>query len=223
MFSKLAAGYAITTPARQTKREASPIQRETEYMAQRTRGKSAVRIIGGDMRRRALHFPEIDGLRPTPNRIRETLFNWLREEVEGKICLDLFAGSGALGFEALSRGAAHVIFVERNAAACRALAENARTLATENSEVHHTSAWDWLRQTRQQPASIELVFLDPPFAGGLLPQACETLERCGLLSRQALIYLEAETAVRPQQLPENWSMEKAGAAGDVHYFLARRE
>ena len=189
----------------------------------RNRRKSAVRIIGGGLRGRLLHFPEIDGLRPTPNRIRETLFNWLREKVDGKICLDLFAGSGALGFEALSRGAAKVIFVERNAAACRALAENTRNLQTENAEIHHTSAWDWLRQTRQPPSSIELVFLDPPFAGGLLPQACETLERSGLLARRALIYLEAETEVRPRQLPDNWRMEKSGSAGDVHYFLARRE
>lgn len=189
----------------------------------RTGKKAAVRIIGGEFRRRLLHFPDIDGLRPTPNRIRESLFNWLRDEVEGRICLDLFAGSGALGFEALSRGAARAILVERNASACRALAENARILQTENAEVHHTSAWDWLRQTRQPPASIELVFLDPPFAGGLLPQACETLERSGLLAQSALIYLEAETEVRPQQLPGNWTMEKTGSAGDVHYFLARRE
>ncbi|MDE0480623.1 MAG: 16S rRNA (guanine(966)-N(2))-methyltransferase RsmD [Gammaproteobacteria bacterium] len=189
----------------------------------RTGKKAAVRIIGGEMRRRLLHFPEIDGLRPTPNRIRESLFNWLRDKVEGRTCLDLFAGSGALGFEALSRGAARVILVERNAAACRALAENAKILKAENAEVHHTSAWDWLRQTRQPPASIELVFLDPPFAGGLLPQACETLERSGLLAQSALIYLEAETEVRPQQLPDNWTVEKSGSASDVHYFLARRE
>lgn len=189
----------------------------------RTAKKAAVRIIGGELRRRLLHFPDIDGLRPTPNRVRETLFNWLRDEVEGRICLDLFAGSGALGFEALSRGAARVILVERNAGACRALAENAKILKAENAEVHHTSAWDWLRQTRQPPASIELVFLDPPFAGGLLSQACETLERSGLLAQSALVYLEAETEVRPQQLPGNWLMEKTGSAGDVHYFLARRE
>lgn len=187
------------------------------------KGKGAVRIIGGRLRSRLLHFRDIEGLRPTPSRIRETLFNWLRDEVEGKICLDLFAGSGALGFEALSRGAARTIFVERNAVACRALAENARILQAENAEVHHTSAWDWLRQTRQPPASINLVFLDPPFAGGLLPQACETLERSGLLNRPALIYLEAETAVKPRQLPDNWDMEKAGSAGEVHYFLARRQ
>ncbi len=189
----------------------------------RTRKQSALRIIGGELRRRLLHFPAIDGLRPTPNRIRETLFNWLRDEVEGKTCLDLFAGSGALGFEALSRGAARVILVERNAAACRALAENAKMLRIENAEIHHAPAWDWLRRTRQPPASIELVFLDPPFSGGLLPRACETLERSGLLARPALIYLEAETEVRPRQLPANWTMKKTGSAGDVHYFLARRE
>ena len=189
----------------------------------RTGKKSSVRIIGGDLRSRLLRFPNIDGLRPTPNRIRETLFNWLQNEVEGKTCLDLFAGSGALGFEALSRGAARVILVERNATACRALTENAKILQAENAEVHHTSAWDWLRQTRQPPSSIGLVFLDPPFAGGLLPQACETLERSGLLAQPALIYLEAETEVRPRLLPDNWTMEKVGSAGDVHYFLARRE
>ena len=185
--------------------------------------RSALRIIGGEWRSRLLRFPAVAGLRPTPNRIRETLFNWLQDEIRGKTCLDLFAGSGALGFEALSRGAARAILIERNASACRGLAENIRLLQTENAEIHQTSAWDWLRLTRQPPGSIDIVFLDPPFAGGLLPQACDTLERSGLLAASALIYLEAETAVEPRRLPANWRLRKSGATGDVHYFLADRE
>ena len=188
----------------------------------KSRGGS-LRVIGGRWRSRVLRFPAADGLRPTPNRVRETLFNWLREEIDGRTCLDLFAGSGALGFEALSRGAARVIFIERNAAACRALAENARILQAENAETHEASAWDWLRLTRRKPASIDLVFLDPPFAGGLLPQACEAVEQSGLLARPALIYLETDTAIEPRRLPHNWNLRKSACAGEIRYFLARRE
>lgn len=192
----------------------------------KTRRKSGIgtlRIIGGEWRSRVLRFPAGDGLRPTPNRVRETLFNWLREEIRGKTCLDLFAGSGALGFEALSRGAARAILIERNAAACRALAENARLLQAEKADIRHSSAWDWLRQTRQAPASIDLVFLDPPFAGGLLPRACEAIEQSALLARPALIYLEADAEITGRQLPDNWLIRKTATAGDVRYFLARRE
>jgi len=185
-------------------------------------GKGAVRIIGGEWRSRLLRFPQVDGLRPTPDRIRETLFNWLRDAIPGSNCLDLFAGSGALGFEALSRGAVQAICVDRNAAVCRALRENARILQADNMEIHHASAWDWLRLTRLAPSSIDLVFLDPPFAGGFLPRACEVLEQSGLLARPALIYLAAETELRPKQLPDNWEMEKTSAAAGVHCFLARR-
>ena len=193
-------------------------------MTTKTRSSNkTLRIIGGEWRSRLLRFPAVEGLRPTPNRIRETLFNWLREEIGGATCLDLFAGSGALGFEALSRGAAQAILIERNATACRALAENARALQTECAEIHQASAWDWLRLTRQQPASIDIVFLDPPFAGGLLPRACETLEHSGLLAANGLIYLEADTAVEPRRLPANWRIRKSGNASDVHYFLAERE
>ena len=186
-------------------------------------GKQTLRIIGGQWRSRLLRFAAVGGLRPTPNRIRETLFNWLREPIGGATCLDLFAGSGALGFEALSRGAARAILIERDATACRSLAENARMLQAANAEIHQTSAWDWLRQTRQPPASIDIVFLDPPFAGGLLPRACETLEHSGLLAAGARVYLESETTLDPRRLPDNWHIRKSATAGEVHYFLAERE
>jgi len=186
-------------------------------------GSRTLRIIGGEWRSRVLRFAAVEGLRPTPNRLRETLFNWLREEIGGATCLDLFAGSGALGFEALSRGAARAILIECDAKACRSLAENARMLQAGNAEIHQTSAWDWLRQTRQPPASIDIVFLDPPFAGGLLPRACETLERSGLLATGARVYLESETAVNPRRLPDNWRIGKSASAGEVHCLLADRE
>ncbi len=186
-------------------------------------GSQTLRIIGGEWRGRLLRFAAVEGLRPTPNRVRETLFNWLREEIGGATCLDLFAGSGSLGFEALSRSAARAILIERDAKACRSLVENARMLQAGNAEIHQTSAWDWLRQTRQPPASIDIVFLDPPFAGGLLPRACETLEHSGLLAAGARVYLESETKLDPRRLPGNWRIGKSASAGEVHYFLANRE
>jgi 16S rRNA (guanine966-N2)-methyltransferase len=156
-----------------------------------------LRIIGGRLRGRKLGFPDVGGLRPTPDRVRETLFNWLQPVIAGARCLDLFAGSGALAFEALSRGAGHCVAVERDAAAVAALRENAMTLAVGGQlDIIHGSALDWLQGPVQ---AFDIAFLDPPYHQGLLEPCLETLLQPGWLASGARIYVE--TAV-DESLPE---------------------
>ena len=178
-----------------------------------------VRIIAGQWRGRRLEFPNLPGLRPTPDRVRETLFNWLAPALPGARCLDLFAGSGALGLEALSRGAAEVVFVERQPLAIRALRDNLARLKAGNARVELADALAWLRQ----PATpFEIVFLDPPFEQGLLEPVCAALEQHGWLADAAWIYLEAETALERLPLPASWTIHREKIAGAVSYRLARR-
>ncbi|HCK81103.1 MAG TPA: 16S rRNA (guanine(966)-N(2))-methyltransferase RsmD [Candidatus Competibacter sp.] len=179
-----------------------------------------LRIIAGQWRSRRLSFPELPGLRPTPDRVRETLFNWLTPVLPGARCLDLFAGSGALGIEALSRGAAEAVFVERHPAAVAALRENLARLNAGNARVEHAEALAWLRQPG---APFEIVLLDPPFGHDLLGPVGAALERAGWLAPTAWIYLEAETALRQPALPANWLPVREKTAGAVAYRLARRE
>ncbi|MCU0973474.1 MAG: 16S rRNA (guanine(966)-N(2))-methyltransferase RsmD, partial [Burkholderiales bacterium] len=129
-------------------------------------GANRVRIIGGAWRRRFVHFPAVEGLRPSPDRVRETLFNWLGHDLTGLACLDLYAGSGALGFEAASRGAARVLMVERDRVVARALRENAARLAATQVEVVQADA---LAHLRHDTRMYDVVFLDPPFSEDLLP------------------------------------------------------
>ncbi|MEX1994351.1 MAG: 16S rRNA (guanine(966)-N(2))-methyltransferase RsmD [Steroidobacteraceae bacterium] len=180
---------------------------------------NALRIIGGEWRGRRIRFPGLAGLRPTPDRVRETLFNWLAAVVAGSRCLDLFAGSGALGLEALSRGAACVCFLEREREAADCLREMAMALAPERASVLHADALAWLRG----PATpFDVVFLDPPFGSELLPAAMSALESGGWLAANAYIYLEAPATDGPPGLPANWTMHRSGRAGAVGYHLARR-
>ena len=179
-----------------------------------------VRIIAGQWRGRRLEFPDLPGLRPTPDRVRETLFNWLAPVLPGARCLDLFAGSGALGIEALSRGAAEAVLVEPQPLAVRALRENLARLKAENARVEMADALVWLRQ----PATpFEIVLLDPPFGQGLLEPVCAMLERNGWLADAAWIYLEAETELERLSLPVHWMPYREKIAGAVSYRLARRE
>ncbi|MDG4551201.1 MAG: 16S rRNA (guanine(966)-N(2))-methyltransferase RsmD [Candidatus Contendobacter sp.] len=178
-----------------------------------------VRVIAGQWRGRRLEFPNLPGLRPTPDRVRETLFNWLAPVLPGARCLDLFAGSGALGIEALSRGAAEVVFVERQPWAVRALRDNLARLKAENARVEAVDALAWLRQ----PATpFEIVFLDPPFGQGLLEPVCAMLEQNGWLADPAWIYLEAPRDQSAPSLPAPWTIQREKAAGAVAYRLARR-
>jgi 16S rRNA (guanine966-N2)-methyltransferase len=175
-----------------------------------------LRIIGGTWRGRKLRFPASEAIRPTPDRVRETLFNWLGAAVRGAQCLDLFAGSGALGLEALSRGAAQVTFIERDATAVRALS----TLLTEwqaaNARVERADA---LRYLSGDVQPLDIVFLDPPFASQLLSQAAALLDERHWLKAGALIYVECAAREGLPQLPASWQPLKAKQAGEVGYHL----
>lgn len=182
-----------------------------------------VRIIGGKWRSRSLVFPACPGLRPTPDRVRETLFNWLGNRVAGARCLDLFAGSGALGFEAASRGAVQVVMVEWDGALMRYLSEQAHVLDADTVELIHKDARRWVQLTR--PASMapfDIVFLDPPFASDLMVLLCRQLEDGGWLQSEALIYLEMPERKGEPPLPDNWAVIQSGCAGQVGYYLVRR-
>jgi len=172
-----------------------------------------VRIIGGTHRRRILHFPAIEGLRPTPDRVRETLFNGLGQDLTGLRCLDLFAGSGALGLEAASRGAAEVVLVESDAGASRALRENIRLLELPQVRVERGDGLSFLRQSS---AVFDLIFLDPPFSAGLLDGALR--EAATHLAPGGRIYAEFGDRLDS----EGWLVLRQGRAGQSHSCLLER-
>jgi 16S rRNA (guanine966-N2)-methyltransferase len=182
-----------------------------------------LRVIGGRWRSRKLNFPAVDQLRPTANRIRETLFNWLQDVIPGAVCLDLFAGSGACGIEALSRGARQVTFVERNPLAADAIARNLTTLGALEATVVRADVLAWLKIAPLAPGSVGVVFVDPPYAARLERACCEALEKSGLLTQRALIYLESDRAIGDDLIPVNWRIRKSKRAGAVHYALLARE
>ena len=186
------------------------------------RGASArvLRIIGGAWRGRKLRFPASEAIRPTPDRVRETLFNWLAAATPGARCLDLFAGSGALGLEALSRGAAHVTFIEQDATAAQQLRTRLSEWQAGDASVLRAEALRYLSGEPSRP--FDIVFLDPPFTAGLLGSAAALLERGAWLTPQALIYLEAAAHEGLPGLPESWQALKSKRAGEVGYHLFRR-
>jgi 16S rRNA (guanine966-N2)-methyltransferase len=177
----------------------------------------ALRIIGGVWRGRRLTFADIPGLRPTSDRIRETLFNWLQPHIEGSVCLDLFAGSGALGFEAASRGAAHVVMVESNSRAASHLQRQAAVLQAAQISVVNSDAFDWLRSNER---IFDNVFLDPPFAKGLLGEATRLLRQGGVVTVGARIYMETEADLPAPELPDGWEYLRSKRAGRVRFYLA---
>jgi 16S rRNA (guanine966-N2)-methyltransferase len=177
---------------------------------------SQVRIIGGIHRGRKLPFAEMPGLRPTGDRIRETLFNWLQPVIQGARCLDLFAGSGALGIEAASRGAGEVVMVDTASAVIRQLERNKSLLGLDHLSIVRADALQFLDQT---PTPFDLVFLDPPFAGNLLQPLCQRLAK-GWLSDGARIYLEDDISRAFPTLPDGWELLKEKRAGAVRYGLA---
>ena len=180
-----------------------------------------VRIIGGRHRGRRLHFSPGRGLRPTPDRVRETLFNWLQGHILGARCLDLFAGSGALGLEALSRGAAFLYAVEQNRTAAQRLRDNI-ILLHEGSTAEVVQG-DALRVLRTPPETpFDIVFLDPPFADGLLPEVCRLLEDRDWLALDAVIYLEQDAGRGWPDLPAGWLTHREGSAGQSAQRLLRR-
>ncbi|MFL0806264.1 MAG: 16S rRNA (guanine(966)-N(2))-methyltransferase RsmD [Oceanobacter sp.] len=170
-----------------------------------------LRIIGGEWRSRRLRFPEVDGLRPTLDRVRETLFNWLQFDVEGARVLDAFAGSGALGLEALSRGAREVIFLEKHPKAALQLQQNLQTLQAQNAQVWAGDALNWLSSN---PGPYDLVFLDPPFGAQLLQPAIDAL----VLVPGARVYVEHEAGLMPQ-IPSQWQEIKSKKTKEFHFRL----
>jgi 16S rRNA (guanine966-N2)-methyltransferase len=173
-----------------------------------------VRIVGGRYRSRILRFPPAPGLRPTPDRVRETLFNWLGQDLSGQRCLDLFAGSGALGFEAVSRGAQQVVLVESDRATFQALRANAAALGCEASvELHHADALEFLRHVER---AFDIVFLDPPFDGELLARVAGELPRLTLPGGS--VYVESSRGI---ELPPSFRLHRQGRAGHVTYQLFR--
>ena len=183
-------------------------------------GSGQLRIIGGEWRSRQFSFPMAHGLRPTPNRVRETLFNWLAPYVEGAHVLDCFAGSGALFLEALSRGASSALALDSNSSAISNLREVLGTLKCSNGQLLQTDA---LRHLQSQPATAyDLVFLDPPFGLNLLEPACTLLEEQGWLAKDAWIYTESEAAPSALAMPGNWRLHREQKAGQVHYALWER-
>lgn len=178
-------------------------------------GRQQVRIIGGKWRSRRLSFPSAPGLRPTGDRIRETLFNWLAGEVSGARCVDAFAGSGALGFEALSRGAGSVTFIDSAREVCAALSENCRLLGATGTRVVRDDFLHWLGTA--PPSAIDIIFIDPPFTEDLQAPALDTLLTSRVLAPAALVYLEspADSAYRFA----GWRLLKEKTAGTVCYRL----
>ncbi len=184
----------------------------------RARDGNLVRIIGGTHRGRRLEFPTVDGLRPTPDRVRETLFNWLQPVISGTVCLDLFAGSGALGLEAASRGAARVVLIDRSPEAVEHIQRGIGLLGLNNAEVHQADALDWLDHPGPR---FDVVFLDPPFSENLLTESLRRLDIGDWLTRDARVYMEVDRRSSLPPLPSDWEVLKQKKAGQVCYYLCR--
>lgn len=181
-----------------------------------------IRIIGGKWRGRQIKVLTHQGLRPTPDRVRETLFNWLAMHIVGAKCLDLFAGTGALGFEALSRGAKQVIFVDKYPPIIESIANTAKLLqATESCEFHRASAISFLEPIKDNNPPFDIIFLDPPFGTPLLSQSIAALAGSTLVNNRTLLYIESPLPLTESDLPEQWEIIRAKTAGEVAYHLVR--
>ena len=179
--------------------------------------KQTIRIIGGLFRGKKLQFPDVEDLRPTPDRVRETLFNWLMADIRDARCLDAFAGSGALGFEAYSRGAAQVVLIEQSAAAYSNLKKIASAFNSPKLSVLQADACKFILTSKQQ---FDIIFLDPPFAANLLPQCLSLLAQSNLLPTDGLLYLESAQEIILD--PAIWQKIKLKSAGQVVYGLYKK-
>lgn len=190
-----------------------------------TSPRNTLRIIGGQWRGRKLQFPDVAGLRPTPDRVRETLFNWLQGWVADEDCLDLFAGSGACGLEALSRGARSAVFVDASREAGASIRAHLGVLGAGSASVVTATAAQWLEGQRQENSTTTqfgLVFLDPPFAANALADTVQQLETSGILKPRAHIYLESGQDLATLSLPDNWTARRTLRASAVFYGLYER-
>lgn len=202
-------------------RPAPRAAKQHEESAQRARpargaDSRVIRIIGGSLRGRRFRFADVPGVRPTPDRVRETVFNWLSPRIHGARCLDLFTGSGALGLEALSRGAASVTMVDESSAVVRALTALIAEWHMQGARIERADAVAFLGGP---PEPFDVVFLDPPFASGLLTRCATLLEERGWLAPGARIYVESAVREALPPLPPAWELLKAKRAGEVGYHL----
>jgi len=177
---------------------------------------SKLRIIAGEWRSRQLPIPDIEGLRPTPDRVRETLFNWINHHIPGAVCGDFFCGSGALGLEALSRGAKHLTFVDNSRIVSQQMTANLATLGATNADVVAQNAAVFLDTVTPRP--MDIIFLDPPFRKGWLAQIIPLLEK-GWLADRSLVYIEMEKEAALPVLPIHWTLSKEKTAGQLVYRL----
>lgn len=179
-----------------------------------------LRIIAGKWRGRKLKFLDRPSLRPTPDRVRETLFNWLQSDIVGCRCIDLFAGSGALGFEAISRGATSVIMIEKDAEVIDQISRNIELLSTDQIEVYRDDAMNFLEiGNRESKYKFDLVFMDPPYRSELLEPCCKLLEQGQWLEAGSKVYIEYSSDDTFDDLPSNWECLKKKQAGQVGYSL----
>jgi len=178
-----------------------------------------LRIIGGRWRGRKLNVSDSEGLRPTPDRVRETLFNWLQPYIEGATCLDLFAGTGALCLEALSRGAASAILVEKAATVVQQLRQQVKLLDAAGARVIQADAMDFLQG---EPHSLDIIFIDPPFKSSLIAECSALVESRGWIKPGGLVYIEAPSQMENLKLPATWELIRSKKAGQVGYHLARK-
>ncbi|WP_341219805.1 16S rRNA (guanine(966)-N(2))-methyltransferase RsmD [uncultured Pseudoalteromonas sp.] len=181
-----------------------------------------IRVISGQFRGRKLPVKDVQGLRPTTDRIKETVFNWLMQDTRDANVLDCFAGSGGLGFEALSRFASTALFIELDPSAAKQLAQNIATLKLQNAQVRHTNSLSFLEQ-KNSNTPFDLVFVDPPFRKNLAQASCNLLEINNWLSEEALIYLEVESDLNTFKPPSNWLLIKEKKAGQVFCRLYQRQ
>ena len=202
------------------RKPASTKKRQTKPCQGHVPGKGQLRIIGGQWRGRRLDFSPREGLRPTPDRVRETLFNWLAPYIEGARCLDLFSGSGALCLEALSRGAAEVVAVDSDPAVTTQIQRNIDLLgATEAATLVNGDAITFLHSPANSP--VDIVFLDPPFNRDLLSDSCEGLAAGAWVKADTWVYIEHSVAETLPNLPDNWALHRQKKAGQVAYKLFR--
>jgi len=198
------------------RKNGNPVKKD----AARQGGGLLLRIIGGAWRGRRIHFAAVEAIRPTPDRVRETLFNWLQMDVAGSRCLDLYAGSGALGLEALSRGASRVVFVEVDSGATRQLAQTLQDLRCDRGAVVTADVKRYLAGSAEP---FDIVFADPPYADHALAEICGRIDQGGWLRPGGLAYLEDAAAAGPPVLPPGWTLLRSKRAGAVGYHLARRD
>jgi 16S rRNA (guanine966-N2)-methyltransferase len=186
----------------------------------KTKAAGQLRIIGGDWRSRRLPFADVPGLRPTTDRVRETVFNWLSGDLHQARCLDLFAGSAALGLEALSRGAASCLFIEKSGAAAEIIRQNLNTLNVDTrASLFHGDALQWLKHQAHKHGPFDLVFVDPPFQAALLPQCFELLQQTGILSQHAILYVEADGQQTLPALPPGWQLSHHKHTSQLQFGL----